>query len=65
MSRNIFPNSISYDSSNGKDLYNTPQKDILDINILTSHREHKESSQTRRISKKLMVYNIFIKANLI
>ena len=55
MSRNILPNSISYDGMNGKDIFSTPQKDILDINILKSHREHKDSSQVRRISKKLMV----------
>ncbi len=56
MSRNIYPHSISYDSNNGKDIFTTPQKDIFDVNILTTHKEHKDSSQVRRISKKLMVF---------
>lgn len=60
MSRNILPNSISFDAFNGKDIYSTPQKDILDVNILTSHKEHKDSSQVRRVSKKLMVLYFFI-----
>jgi len=55
MSRNILPYSISYDALNGKDILTTPQKDMLDINVLTSHKEHKDSSQIRRISKKLIV----------
>lgn len=55
MSRNILPNSVSYDALNGKDIFSTPQKDMLDVNILISHKEHKDSSQVRRISKKLMV----------
>ena len=60
MSRNIFPYSISYDAPCGKDIYSTPQKDILDVNILNTHKEHKESSQIRRISKKLMVLFILL-----
>lgn len=56
MSRMIFPNSINFDAPCGKDIYTTPQKDLLDVNILNTHREHRESSQIRRISKKLMVF---------
>ena len=63
MSRNILPSSISYYPFNGKDIFTTFQKDMLDVNILTSHKENKESSQIRRISKKLMV-NFIICINL-
>ncbi len=56
MSRNVYPHSISYDTYNGKEIFTSPHKDILDFNILTSHKEHKNSSQVRRISKTLMVY---------
>ncbi len=59
MSRIIFPNSISHDAPNGKDIYTTPQKDMLDVNILTTYKEHEESSYTRRISKKLMVRDFY------
>lgn len=55
MSRIIYPQSITYDSYNGKDIFTTSQKDMFDVNILTTHKEHKDSSQSRRISKKLMV----------
>jgi hypothetical protein len=58
MSRNVLPNSVSYDVLNSKDIFPTPQKDMLDINILTTHKEHKDSSQVRRVSKKLMVNTI-------
>lgn len=56
MSRNVFPNSISYDSPNGKDIYSLQQKEMLDVSILNTHKEHRESSQIRRISRKLFVF---------
>jgi len=57
MSRNYFPKSISYDSFHAKDIYTLQQKEMLDFSILYTHKEDKESSQIRRISKKLFVYN--------
>ena len=59
MSRNFFPNSISYESFYGKNIFTLQQKEMLDVNILNTHKEYSNSSQIRRISRKLFVNILF------
>jgi hypothetical protein len=61
MSRNYFPNSISYDSSYGKDIFILQQKEMLDVNILNTHKEQRGTSQIKRISRKLFVSFFYLK----
>lgn len=58
MSRIIFPYTISYESLLTNDVYKCPQKEMLDTNLVLTFKDQKDSSQTRRITRKLLVKKI-------
>lgn len=58
MSRIIFPYTISYESLLMNDVYKCPQKEMLDTNLVLTFKDQKDSSQTRRITRKLLVKKI-------